>query len=189
MRSPCIRPAAQAAGILLALLVAPSLEAQLRPLVHPGNRVRIVEHPGAEPVVRTVFDVRGDTLLVDDGTTSGLHPVHVPDMRRVHVSRGLQRNTGRGVRLGFVAAAPLGALVGANKEQTCDELELCSGFLTRGETMFFHAIGAGALGGVVGAVVGSQSRSERWERLRRGRYPAMAVQADGGVSLAVCLPI
>jgi hypothetical protein len=189
MRSPCIRPAVQAAGILLALLAAPPVEAQLRPLVHPGNRVRIVEHPGAEPVVRTVFDVRGDTLLVDDGTTSGLHPVHVPDMQRVHVSRGLQRNTGRGVRLGFVAAAPLGALVGANKEPTCDEVELCTGFLSRGETIFFHAVGAGALGSVVGAVVGSQSRSQRWERLRRGRYPAMALEIDGTVSLALRLPM
>jgi hypothetical protein len=189
MRSRSIHPAVRTAGVLLALIAAPPLDAQLRPLVHPGNRVRIVEHAGAAPVVRTVFDVRGDTLLVGDGTTAGLRQVHVPDMRRVHVSRGLQRNTVRGMMIGVLAAAPVGALYGASHEKTCEEPELCPGFLSRGETMLFHAAGAGAIGGAVGAIVGSQSRSERWERVRRGRYPAMAVQADGGVSLALRLPI
>jgi hypothetical protein len=81
------------------------------------------------------------------------------DVTRLDVSRGRTRNSGRGFGIGLLAGLSFGVLGGL---ASGDEEAPCLFCMSAEEQMVLGGVVFGGLGGLVGAVIGTLSYSERW---------------------------
>jgi hypothetical protein len=119
-----------------------------------GSRVRIETAGSAAPLVGVITDANTDTFLIQTSKQGSAFRVSRDDVLGLEVSRGYRRRMWQGVGCGVLAWA---AIVGAYAAfSTLDE----SGV---GEPIL--------IGGLVaaGGVVGSQIKTERWERVPASR--------------------
>ena len=142
---------------LMAFSVA--LGAQDSVVVAPGVRVRLVTD--SIRVVGNLMRRVEDSITILDARSHATHVLSLNAVRVFEISRGKRRRTGRGALIGLVSGAGAGIV---------STLVLCRSGCTSsgGDWTGFIAVvltGAGAVAGVgVGALIGSQIRSERWDR-------------------------
>ena len=198
-RAPLSALAVLPALAALALAAAQSAAAQVpttRPLA-VGSRARVTASAlGPDRRVATVLAHRGDTLaLRPEGTQDSL-ALPLAQVTRLEVSRGERGRVRRGLALGLLGGAVLGAAGGyaMYESDPCagESIEslgcLASPPLSRSEEMLVGAGLGGLLGAVAGGVAGALWRTERWERVPLGpRVARVRVRPDyrRGLTLAV----
>lgn len=157
--------------------------AQQRPLVEPGDRIRIRLDDGRRTRVDGFFvEMRGDTLVVDiqPADAQSLQRIEIPRsllmLDRLLVSRGFKNRAVPGAVAGFVVGAGIGALVGMFAESGGD-------FATDKQVAEAAVIG-GSIGGVVGGsagfVIGRNIKVEQWERVPLDRMRISLQQGPAG---------
>jgi hypothetical protein len=156
----------------------------------PGARVRIAQ-AGEKPRVGIVVARTADTLLVKWPEFASSAAVPFADISRLDVSTGRHRRVLKGMALGTVGVGTIGAIAGAISYQPCQSTEFLGCLFapaSRSDAAAFGGVVGGALGLVVGSLVGLQ-RHESWKRVSLDdRRVAIALaprgQATGvGVSL------
>jgi len=157
---------------------SPSKPPASAPKIPPASivhrRARLQESTAGRPVLESIGIVEAltlDSLLL--GTDRGARHVALSPTIRLEISRGIHANTGRGAWMGaFIGGIGLG-LVGA---LTCEE-EGGIAFYGSSECAAAGVLLGGAGGALVGLVVGSVVKTERWEEV----YPEpgfLASQTD-----------
>lgn len=148
-----------------------------------GDRVRL-EAPSLGPkrVVGQVLATREDglRLRLEDGREV---EVTVADIRQLEVARGLRSKTAEGAAIGALtgAAVLLGALIA--DRGVCDEdLGGCKAYRT------VAVIGA-IPGTLLGALIGSQIKTDRWERVPLHQRTTLRIGPTPGKGVAASLSI
>jgi hypothetical protein len=149
-------------ALTLACFLTASQAAAQTP-VGQGSRVRVVQRSsGAAVVTGSLARLTGDSLVVNVGDSP--RTFVVDQAHELQVSRGKKGRTGRGLLLGLLGGATLGAIIGAatSNESDCGAADyLCL------DTPAFGALSGGLLGGLLGTaaggIIGSQMKSERWQ--------------------------
>jgi hypothetical protein len=121
-----------------------------------GHRVRVHLFQPRSKVTGHVVRVTADTLvIIPEEDAPHEIALSATNVRRLELSRGLRSRTGRGALLGFLAGA-VGGYVGL--------AAFCGDSGCIGAVALLAVIPAGALFGAgIGAGVGSQIRTERWQ--------------------------
>jgi len=166
---------------LLALLSLPAmLPAQDSVVVRPGARVRLTT--GAGRFVGTWEGSAHDSLTILDARRTTVRVVAFDAVSALEISRGRRRRTGRGALIGFVSGTTAGLVTA---------LVFCRNGCGEFNTFIPVALGgAGAVVGTgVGALIGSQIRTERWESvpvgaLRIGLIPQRSRRLGVGIQFA-----
>jgi hypothetical protein len=168
-RPPCLAPAFSAAALALSLAVGPT-HAQVLSELPPGTRVRVTStSPELRRKVATVVEAEADRLVVTFGRAKrDTVAIDSTAVRALEVSRGRQRNVGRGAALGLLAGLASGAVFAAVVD-TCDPDSFCFE-PSKGEVFITTAV----LGLGVGSLVALVAPRERWERWPRGPERGLA---------------
>ena len=172
-------------ALLVVLLARPDAlvgqAAQSASSIRPGTRVRITQ-TGQKARVATMVSTGTDTVLVRWAETTGAVAVPLAEVSRLDVSTGRHRNLVKGAVLGTLGGAALGAVAAAATFEPCTSTAPfgCFGaFESRGEAGVAGAALAGAVGLVVGTVIGMRSH-ESWHRVPLdARRVAVAVTPRG----------
>lgn len=135
------------------------LSAQDSIVVRPGDRVRLSTDAGR--FVGRLGNRANDSVTIVDAHRNTVVVVAVGTVRTLELSRGERRRTGRGAWIGLLSGTAAGVLTGL---VVCG-INDCSSSGAEVDAILAVALGAaGAVAGTgVGALVGSQIRSERWE--------------------------
>ena len=157
MRIHCLIPTLVGSSMLA---FAPAVQAQVDTLKVPlGSRVR-VKTLTVPDVWRTgtVESWNRDTLeLTAEGNWSRSIPL--PELVSLEISRGSQRNTGKGALAGGIAGATFGAI-------SSIAIALADPFDGGGFGAYaVFTVGTAAIGAGIGALIGSLVTSERWEEV------------------------
>lgn len=177
-----------AAAVLLAIGSAPSVAvSQTAPTIAPGTKVR-AKATGAGPgwIEGDLVRVTSDTVVIRDPTVGDSARLAASSLTRFEVSRGRGSGTLRGGLLGFRIGAGAGVLLGM-----AALAESCSGFCPAevgpSEILAAAAI-VGSVGAGIGALIGSASRIERWQRIRPWRTSVrLGPIGGGGVRIGIAL--
>ena len=166
--------------LVIALAAAADLAAQQDTLVVLGARVRVTAPTVAENrLVGTVAAVDADTLVL--GVKHGTSSLAIPfaSMTSLEVSRGKKSNVGKGLGIGFLAGAALGAVIGFAAGDDPP------GFLafSSEQKAAAGAILGGLAGGVIGGVVGATGPSERWETVPLDQIRVSLTPRGGGLEV------
>ena len=156
----------------LAILVAPSIasgqSANDPDALRPGAPVRITA-PGSPRFQASVVARSAESLRVvlANGDSAD---VALADVRRLEAISGKRRHTWKGVGLGFLGGAAVGAAAGlaSYRKPACSDDFLCFDFGPE----FAAAAGAvvGALpGAIIGGIIGHAKQSDRWREVATDR--------------------
>jgi hypothetical protein len=129
----------------------------------PGALVRVRHVQGCCETTTT-----GHLVSLDPGSLS-LRPVSdsvifsLPrkEIRSVDLRLGSESHVGTGMLVGAIAGGAIGALIGRSHDQCSTDGGPCLDALGVG----VEAVGGALAGLVTGAVIGWQTRSDRWERV------------------------
>jgi hypothetical protein len=165
----------------LTLVVALALPS-LQPLhAQAGPRLRVwAPHATIGTLIRSDSDVLVIARGVGDTVTVARSAV-----QRADVSAGLHRRTVEGLAIGAFAGGLLGGLYGSVAyEDPCKSQgsNYCFDFVGPDLVIFAGAIIGGLTGGAFGALIGSQSRLEKWSPAPRFENPRLTV-APGAVGV------
>ena len=172
------RVAPLAALGFLAFVGSPAMAQEFAGLVS-GTRVRVwTREPNSERRIGTLAGLRGDTLMVlvdgDADTTrlasSAVTRIDASDGRRSHVITGLM--------IGAAAGGTIGYFMGKGLDNTSVCGSGC-GWLVAGPM-------AGA-GGILGALLGAVTRTERWKEVTHERVSVGIVPRDRRMGLLVSI--
>lgn len=150
-----------------------------------GQRVRLWAPSPRIGTLTQADSARFTFVSSDSGDT-----VTVPrrKVRRVEVSRGLQRGTLHGARVGIAFGALIGVVVGAATYERPD-CNPATDFLCLDFGPGFNILGGMAVGivggGLTGALIGSQTREERWNRVSRERWRVIVSPGENGMHLGL----
>jgi hypothetical protein len=163
----------------IALLLAPVVAwSQEPPAIVPGARIRITEG-ASKPRSGTVVTAGTDTVVLrlDSGGETATFPV--ARISELEVSRGRHGHAGAGVGLGFLAGLGAGALVGT---LVCGGESACySGSDDMSGPVTAVAAGLGGVVGMaVGAVVGGNHKTEKWEAVPSSGWHVSALPSGRG---------
>ena len=170
-------------SIALLLTCASALSAQDTAFVSEGSRVKIFPSvEGAEPVIGTVVDVALDTLIVLSEREEVL-AYHSSDLWKIETSEGEKKKKLLGLGVGAGAGLVTGLVICAADEANCDK------WFEPGDATAAYVLLTTALGGGLGAVVGSLIKTERWVEAAFPAPPTVALNVgkDGSVRLAFSL--
>lgn len=175
-----------ACALALAVSEASPLQASDTTFVSEGARVRVFPSvEGTEPVIGTVVDVALDTFIVLSEREEVLS-YHDSKLSKIEVSEGEKKKTLLGFGVGFGVGLAAGfAICNADKDaHTCGSEADLLGDLT-GVVILMTA----ALGGSVGAIVGSFIKTERWQKATLSASPPVALNVgkDGSMGLVFSL--
>jgi hypothetical protein len=164
MRSTTILP-------LVALFVSASgIAAQDSVRIAPGSRVRVTAPEISRTrIVGTYTRMHADTLVVEvDGRT---HSFLRTAVTRLDVSVGRKGNAGKGALYGGLLGAGIGALA-LGSSSLCADLQA-------GGTCALVGAGGGGIGGLlIGALIGSASKSDRWQAVPVAAVPVSFLRYD-----------
>jgi hypothetical protein len=152
-----------AAGHVLAglAMAVPALSQEPAPLT-VGSRVR-VKAEAANPhwLVGRLLALPDDSVRLHVADSGAGVALPLATLASFEVSRGRQRQTGRGAWMGAATGALLGLILGA---ATYEECQSCIGpDPGTGGSAILGAVIMGAFGVGVGALIGGNIRAERWE--------------------------
>jgi hypothetical protein len=131
--------------------------------VEPRDRVRVTLKRDHSAVVGIIQTIESNALVIQP-KTSGLRTVALRDIARLEISRGERTGALKGAAAGFVIFGLAGALAwGAVCEA---DFGVSPGTSSRepcpGEAALV-GVGTGAVGALLGAVIGSFIRTDRWD--------------------------
>lgn len=159
------------------LLMVPAIAETQSTALTAGARVRVTSpSDDLNRHVTTVTEVRGDSIVV--AGLAGSRTIAISNVTALDVSAGTRTQVLRDGLIGFGAGALLGGIVGAATYEGSDFFvgsSVEAGALVG--TMF------GAVGLVVGGVVGALHRTDRWQPARMPVRAAIIPSRSGGVSL------
>ena len=143
-------------------------------LLETGTRIRVKPNgesrlfPGGDRRVGVLRALTRDSLTID-WTGGGSATVPIASVSQLDASRGRQHFVVRGLLIGGVAGAGMGALIGAASYDSspCEPIGCFFDYGRGFDTAVGAAIGGGA-GLVVGGTVGAIGRREVWRRVRLG---------------------
>lgn len=139
-----------------------------------GDRIRITSAPKTlDNQIARLLSVRNDTLLLQVVPPETL-AVALAAVTRLEVSTARGRNTGQGAAIGGLIGLASGVLMGA---ASGDDPPGFFSF-TAGDKALILGVGLAIPGLVIGALVGSQTISDRWTSV-----PVGAVQATPGLQV------
>ena len=177
-----------------------SVSAQGTPPLKMGDRVRIsvgegqpyshsLEGPqiGSGRFVWVRVQSVAESVILVEGM-AGEWTIPIRSIKEAQVSLGRNRNTlkglGVGALIGGVSGVTLGFLMG---DAPADCWLICP---TAEEAALYGGGILGALGGVIGLVVGTLTKSDRWENLSlSGMKPSAQVARAGGLNLGFSIPL
>ena len=142
---------------------AQALLGQTGTSVAPGARVRVTL-PHEQPRTAVVVARTSDTLVVrwtDQAETAALP---LGGIARLELSTGRHRSVAKGAGWGALIGAGAGAILGAATYTPCDGFDCIVTPNSRGEATAYGAAGGGALGLIIGSLVGLQTHEE-WQRV------------------------
>lgn len=188
-RPPRLVPAFPAAALATLLAVGPSY-AQVLSELPPGTRVRVTStSPELRRKVATLVASDSGRLALSFGRGAKRDTVTIDSTAvwTLEVSRGRQRNVGRGAALGLLGGLASGAVFAAVAD-TCDSSTAFCFEPSRGEVLVASAVIGLGVGALV-ALIAPRERWERWPRAPdRGLAPTIAPNRLGpGVTLGVRL--
>lgn len=167
-----------------------TLAAQHRPEVSPGDRVRISVPD--ERLVGIVRSITADSLVLNAEGREEPLSLALASVMRFEVSRGQKSQTGKGaligVGVGAVAGATLAVAVcsGGNcTESTSSDDQ--SGIAVAGAIVL--GVGAVALGAGIGALIGANSKTDRWETIPRSGLGLSLAPSAGGLEVSFRLTL
>ena len=154
---------------LFVLVCVTNANAQEQPL-QPGQRVRVtVPNQDLSGHQDTFRQLRGDTLVLES--------MWLPfdDVTRLEVHVGQQSRTGRGAGLGALSGLGFGVGLAAIGHADCGTDEpIC-------DIWWIAAVPSGVvLGALVGAIVGSQTKADKWEEVPLDRLQVSVMPQRGG---------
>jgi len=162
--------------LAVAFLLPMAGEAQSTTLA-AGARVRVTSpHDDLKKHVTTVTELRGDSIVVPGG--AGLRTIALDNVTALDVSAGTRRRVIRDGLIGFGAGALIGGIVGAASYEEPDFF-----FGSAAEAGAALGTAFGAIGLLVGGVVGAFHRADRWEPRSIPVRIGIAAPRTGGVSL------
>lgn len=175
-----------ACALALTVSEASPLQASDTTFVSSGARVKLFRAAeGTEPVIGTVVDVALDTLILLSEREEVLS-YHASDLSKIEVSEGEKKKTLLGFGVGFGVGLATGfAICNADRDaHTCGSDADLLGDLTPAVILM-----TAALGGGVGAIVGSFIKTERWQEAALPAPPpvALSVGKDGSLGLVFSL--
>ena len=155
----------------------------------PGSRVRVTA-PGVLTPARQsgrVLATSRDSLRVQlDGGADSLWLSRAL-FTELEVNRGPHRSTGKGIVLGMLSGAALGAVIGAATYQPPKPCANCwfgaPDFGQGGQALIAGVAGA-LVGAVVGAFVGHYHQSDGWERVPPGPLASLLRTGPDHLSVA-----
>jgi hypothetical protein len=155
--------ATTATGFLLLGLVLP-FDGSAQAVPSPGDRIRIKQVDGTV-LTGTLATFSPETIQLSIGSDD-VAEVPVARITVLETSLGRQRNFGKYFGLTLAAASVAGAIIGAIAYVDTGPCSwLCIGPQTRGEYIAWGLVGGAIIGLPLGAIIGSQVREERWNRV------------------------
>ncbi len=151
--------------------------------VSPGDRVRVnAPMVSSDPLVGSLVELTADTCVVTPEYAATAVRYPMVSITEFEVSQGLRSNTLRGLGIGFAAGATLGIVWGLIEG---DDPEGLLSF-TAGEKAALGAVVFGGIGGIVGAVAGALTKTERWREVPLDQLGVtLAPQSGGGLSVGL----
>jgi len=125
----------------------------------PGIRVRIHRAHYA-PLVGNLVSLGPDSLVVAVAPADTAF-VARQSITQVEIFQGRKSNAGKGAKTGLLIGGLGGALLGAMAAAAQDESDFL--YVPPGQLVLGGAIGWGALGAGIGALIGSGSHTDRWQ--------------------------
>lgn len=174
MNAPRISPLLTA----LVLTASADLLAQQAPPVAPGDRVRVTTRT---KLVGNLVTLSADTCVLHvEGRDASLS-LPIASLTKFEVSRGRKSNALKGLGIGFLGGAAVGALIGLGLDEE-------GGEVSAGTWALIGAAPGAVVGAVVGVAVGASTKTDRWEvvpleRLRVSMIP----RRNGAVAIRVSL--
>ena len=161
----------------LVLTGSVDLFGQEAPLVAQGDRVRVTA-PN-ERVVGTFAVLKPDTLVVN--VESRRLAIPFASVTSLEVSRGQKSRTGRGalIGLGVGVVAGVGTALALCAEGDCN----IDGDITGAVALVLGAGGA-LVGAGIGALIGSQTKTDRWETVPLDRIHISLTPRGGGLEVS-----
>ncbi len=148
-----------------------ALSAQEPPPIEAGSRIRVTAPAaGADKLVGTWLDSDGVELRVQTEEQPSPLTISLADVTRLEVSNGRKSKWLIGAGIGAVGGAVLGAALGANMQ----------GDFSDSDKRIIAATGLGLAGALVGGLVGSQIKTERWEEVPLDRLRVSIVPLRDG---------
>ncbi|PKD45172.1 hypothetical protein [Rhodohalobacter barkolensis] len=157
-------------GLLFAHLIQSTAWAQVNN-INVGDRVRI-SAPAAQTktlyrktLFGTVNNITPEEIYLLSNNEYFIIPFN--SIRRIHVSTGKKRNTGKGALIGLSSGALLGGMISLVTYEECDDSEPFGCWLdfSKGESFVLGAAALGLSGLVLGTVLGAIIKTDRWHRL------------------------
>ena len=140
---------------------SPKLYAQLDSLSN-GDRIRLTgKKYFLQPTITTFNKLQTDTLFFNINNNASAIPVNL--LQKLEVSIGKKRQTVKGMIFGSIAGGLiLGIAMHSEEQQSI-------GFGKVGQPGFWGGFASGALlGGGVGALIGTQIKSDKWKQIYIG---------------------
>jgi len=155
------------AALLLLVVAGPASPARARqkppepppPLVE-GSRIRVTLLAKDSPkVIGSVLALSPDSIVMTTTVDTLPATIRRIDVKKLELSRGMKSNAGRGAGIGaLIGAVLLGSMLAsaAGVEGSQNEVAVVA----------MAGAAVGAVGGAgLGALIGSASRSERWDKV------------------------
>jgi hypothetical protein len=169
-------------GILPVILALASVgdAAAQQPSLAPGQRVRVtIPALGLERHADTFVALRNDSIVLDSVTCA------LSNLTRLDRYRGRGRKTWKGALIGAGSGVALGALIGLARGGT---LDMGAWGKIRGVgVMAVFAAAFGETGAVVGLIVGSTLKGDRWQRVPLGRVRVSVAPTRNGIGVGASI--
>lgn len=138
------------------------------PTFWQGARLRVTSPTlGPQRQVVTLLRQHADTMVVRVAGRNDSTALRAADISRLELSRGTNTQVRKGLIVGAVSGAVLGAVISyaSYTEPDCTSLYGCldSSIESRSAETTLGAVAGGALGALVGAGIGAIMRVENWE--------------------------
>jgi hypothetical protein len=164
--------------LLIWSVLSPYAIAAQTPVLPPPTRIRY-SLPGGQPVVAEVLVQLRDSLWVRPERTADTVVLSVPSLSRLDVSLGRSGHGRRGAGIGFLTGVVLGGALGLasgdDPKDSCDGRLYCYKFSARDKALLYGGL-LGLLGSGVGAIVGANQKTDRWEPVLLTTIRANATQ-------------
>jgi hypothetical protein len=152
--------------LIVLIMAIPAIASAQSSRITTGEKVRIKTTYYAKPITGSVLDVIHSGIYVnsDHGELLFAHS----DIRNMWLLRQDKRNVGTGFILGAISAGLLSGTISAITWDGCTNSGWfgCVGPSSKGEAFFWGAVDGVIVGGLMGAVIGYYTKTERWVKVR-----------------------
>ncbi len=186
--------------MLVSSLVAVLPIAAQQPISIPPNARMRISAPTREldSAVAVVVEQRGDSLTIRLLSSKQTLTLNRAELSSLEVSRAQHRHPLKGAGIGLVVGAALGGVIGfVGGDDECTQspdsfFGGCFLALTAGQKAAAGAVGLGATGALIGAIVGAFHKTDVWSPIQLRNVviaPTFASRKVAGFRLGYSLPL